>query len=613
MEKCALIENQNANPNAFTTPRDSRDWEREPFLGLEQEAPIKKEPVEAESQGWMETLRPHTGGPLTLQIWQKFCPFIPMLAFCIWSVLLLFFLIKRPIYAVVLCDINMIWGIFEHSRWAIFGIVAMRRVLAGAEDREDILSTQHACFIATYKEDVEVLRQTLLSLSNQKGKGLRGQTFARSFIGVNLCYEVREGKLGQEQAALLIEEFKDRFAWMTATFHPPDIPGDLMGKCSNVRWSIAQSRLQKTPSALVTVVDADSQFDLRYFSEVSAKYEKEGISKCSATIFQPTILHFRNFYDQGGVVRSASIMTSIGNSCYMEDFVYKSLPYSTFTLPWDLLERISNFCPDYVADDWHVGIKSFLVDPFKARVIHMPLPIVNYAVEADSCAGELKERWKQAVRHALGLEEIGYILQMMPACIARQKAEAAAQADQQQSVCSKSCTESCNIIEICCRCWRILCFMLCVHIRLAFVIPEQITMMALGAGILNSVLHPEAVDGWPLYGEAPHHFLTRISCILNFGFTQCLLICCVVVTLTSVRTVRHLTEAGRVTSEVPWWAKTPFQYIYDLTTMFWSLPVMYLCAAAAEVRAFFTTPFLDKKAFVYHVATKPQLSMVQGA
>mmetsp|Transcript_66276 Transcript_66276/g.120863 ORF Transcript_66276/g.120863 Transcript_66276/m.120863 type:complete len:114 (-) Transcript_66276:7-348(-) len=111
---------------------------------------------------------------------------------------------------------------------------------------------------------------------------------------------------------------------------------------------------------------------------------------------------------------------------------------------------------------------------------------------------------------------------------------------------------------------------------------------------------------------APREWFTSVPCLVNFGFTALLLCFCIIVTFTSVRVVRHITAAGRVTSEVPWYGRSKFQYAYDLFIMLWSLPIMYVCAAAAEVKAFFTTPFLDKKAFVYHVATKPQLSAFQG-
>lgn len=94
---------------------------------------------------------------------------------------------------------------------AVNGIVATRKILkAVTPDTGDCdseytafgktFTTQHACFIALYKEDSEVIRQTLLSLADQKGKGLDGESFARSFVGVNLCYEEREGESGPQQA-----------------------------------------------------------------------------------------------------------------------------------------------------------------------------------------------------------------------------------------------------------------------------------------------------------------------------------------------------------------------------------------------------------------------------
>jgi hypothetical protein len=70
----------------------------------------------------------------------------------------------------------------------------------------------------------------------------------------------------QEKAEELMEEYRIKFKYVMATYHPPGLPNEMPGKASNTRW--AAQRLwafMKTEGlnedkVLLTVADADSDF-----------------------------------------------------------------------------------------------------------------------------------------------------------------------------------------------------------------------------------------------------------------------------------------------------------------------------------------------------------------
>merc|ERR1719491_65763 len=165
-------------------------------------------------------------------------------------------------------------------------------------------------------------------------------------------------------------------------------------------------------------------FDPLYFSAVSARYVEFGAAGDSF-IFQPTICHFLNFFDQISLVRGSSTfvtMCLVGN---IEDPTLCILPYSTFTVSSAFVRRLGGWDVDYLNDDWHTGTKAFVAEPLMTEIVHIPHPVVNCGVEAETYLGAVWARWKQACRHALGVEELIYLLQMVPVCHqkVRQKAD----------------------------------------------------------------------------------------------------------------------------------------------------------------------------------------------
>jgi len=348
---------------------------------------------------------------------------------------------------------------------------------------------------------------------------------------------------------------------------------------------------------LVTCCDADSMFDPFYFSSVSAKVVELGAAGFS-TIFQPTIMHFLNFFEQSHVVRASSIFTSVFFAGSLEDALLKTLPYSTFTVSSDLLERINGWDVDYLNDDWHTGTKAFAALPDSAQIVHMPFPVVNCAVDADTWFGTLFARWKQAKRHALGVEEFCYLLQMLPLCHRKLQQEA--------HLSGNACR---TMFSMYTRCARLLLFVASVHIRFALIIPCAAAMSSVVIGV--RIDYHFGTDGdFPVYSEDAATFMSP-ACHPAFMWNTCLVLLSTLIPMSeaaiAVCMVQHLQAVGRIgqTSSLPWWARSSASlFLYNFTSITIGFFPVVFGASLAEILAIFKVALWNKRSFEFFVAPK---------
>lgn len=89
-------------------------------------------------------------------------------------------------------------------------------------------------------------------------------------------------------------------------------------------------------------------------------------------------------------------------------------PYSTYSMSLELARRVGGFDAEWIGEDWHMGIKCYLLTMGLARVKPILLPICNFTPEDTTWWGTVIARWSQAKRHALGFSDIAYYFMMLP-------------------------------------------------------------------------------------------------------------------------------------------------------------------------------------------------------
>jgi len=279
---------------------------------------------------------------------------------------------------------------------------------------EDVV---HFVILPNYKEDLEILRLAIRSIARSN--------IALTQICLLLAMEEREeGSRGK--ADILRREFESSFRCCLATYHPPDLPGDVPGKSANTRWAACRVMEEFLPSlglritdCVLTVADADSEFHHEYFAALTYHFIVAGAPAGETpirflTIWQPPIVHFKNYYTQPILVRWASFLPTCHELGNLSSPRAVRLVYSSYSISAALAKAVHGWDPDWISEDWHMFLKCFFATGGQARIFPIFLPLLNYAPEDDSCSKTLVARWVQAKRHALGFAELVYFNEQFP-------------------------------------------------------------------------------------------------------------------------------------------------------------------------------------------------------
>lgn len=272
---------------------------------------------------------------------------------------------------------------------------------------EDVLQW---VIIPQYTEDVDIVANTLESIARNR--------LARTSICVVLAMEEREAT-SRSKVAELEKKFSGRFLEMFSTYHPANLPNDPPGKASNTAWAFTEleRHLGRTCTAshvLLTISDADSEFDPAYFEALSLRYLTEDPSKRQFTLWQSPIFHVKNYHRQPAPVLVGTMFTALFEMAAMSDPNAVRFPYSTYSMSFSLAQRVGGWDPQWIAEDWHMGLKCFLLTFGRARVETIMLPTLNYTPEETTWCGTVMARWTQAKRHALGFSDLSYYFMTLP-------------------------------------------------------------------------------------------------------------------------------------------------------------------------------------------------------
>jgi hypothetical protein len=150
-------------------------------------------------------------------------------------------------------------------------------------------------------------------------------------------YTFREPNV-QEKAEELMEEYRLKFKFVMATYHPPGLPNEMPGKASNTRWAaqriwaFMKSEGIDEDRVIFTVADADSDFHTVYFEALTHKFTSMSSDKAKreVTIWQPPIMHYKNYHSQPAVVKLCSLFVTQHELANLSDQSATALPYSTY-------------------------------------------------------------------------------------------------------------------------------------------------------------------------------------------------------------------------------------------------------------------------------------------
>jgi hypothetical protein len=300
------------------------------------------------------------------------------------------------------------WRSLEFAVGLVAGIwrlqVARRRDwLAAASGLDGNDKLHHLLLVPTYKENEEVLAETLDCLANQTVPGQR--------LAVVLAFEERD-PLAPARAASLTRRFESVFGHWLITFHP-DLPGEVKGKSSNLAWAAhrVEAELINTgrldpQHLLVTVLDADSRLDRQYLAALGhdALAHPDGMLH----VYQPAILFYANHGRLPPILSAVSSVFSLYSLARLAAS-HRLVPQSTYSLSWWAARRVEFWDVDVVPEDSHMFFKVWLHLGRRVRTRAIHLPVYADAAEGSTMLGTVTSTYQQIRRWAWGVSDIPYL------------------------------------------------------------------------------------------------------------------------------------------------------------------------------------------------------------
>lgn len=257
----------------------------------------------------------------------------------------------------------------------------------------------HIIIVPNYKERFDKLNRTLANLALQ--------TYPLDRIHVILAMEAREEE-AKEKAEKLINEYKNKFGTIMATYHP-DILGEVKGKSSNQAYAgretykllVGKGKLNLELTT-VTTTDADAIFDKQYFAYLTYKFIND--NKPFNKFWQSAIVFYNNMWLVPSPIR---IISFFGSLWRIGLLVQKDrlLTHSTYSLSLKLLKDIDFWDADVIPEDYRIFFKAFYRKKGEIWVEPVFLKTSMDAALSVGYINSLKNKYHQERRWSWGVSD----------------------------------------------------------------------------------------------------------------------------------------------------------------------------------------------------------------
>lgn len=262
----------------------------------------------------------------------------------------------------------------------------------------------HAVIIATVNESREVLEPTIQSV-------IASQYDPEKMLLV-IAYEGRAGKEAEDRVKGLVDLYKDKFKHAMAVKHPPNIPGEVIGKGGNVTYAgrELQKYLKKAKidpaKVLVTTLDADNRPDPAYFLALTYLYCV--VPKPLQASYQPLPMFTNNIWDAPALMR----VIATGNNLFYivgSRRPHTARNFSSHAQPMQALIDMDFWSVRTIVEDGHHFWRSYFHFDGDYRVYPLSIPIYQDAVLAEGYVNTLKAQFVQLRRWTYGASDVAYV------------------------------------------------------------------------------------------------------------------------------------------------------------------------------------------------------------
>ena len=263
----------------------------------------------------------------------------------------------------------------------------------------------HAVIVATWNESRDILEPTIQSIINSEYDVKHKVIFV-------YAYEERGGAEVEKQAKELVAKYKSHFLDTMAVCHPDGVPGEVIGKGSNITYAGRQLQAYVKEhgidplNVVVTTLDADHRPDKKYLSALSYLYCVSPDPLRAA--YQPLQMFTNNIWDVPAPMR----VIATGNNFYYIVLTQRPHLERNFSAHAQCLKALIDmgfWSMRTIVEDGHHFWRSYFFFDGDYRVYPIGIPIFCDAVLAKGYGRTLKAQFGQLRRWTYGASDIAYI------------------------------------------------------------------------------------------------------------------------------------------------------------------------------------------------------------
>ncbi|MBI2483433.1 glycosyltransferase family 2 protein [Candidatus Uhrbacteria bacterium] len=335
----------------------------------------------------------------------------------LWSTFLVGLVLSfvRPLWVVLFMVCFSFYWLLRVIYFVVYVSVAWRRfrresqrdwfAQLHAEDATDAWKrVHHLIFLPTVRESTEVLRQTF--------RALAASTYPNDRCTIVLAGEERAGRDAfLERARVIQEEFGGIFD-IVVTVHPSDLPGEVVGKGSNLHFAAQQAithmdaRGIPHENIIVSAFDVDTVVHPQYFACLTWTFLHH--PDPLRTSYQPVALYSNNMWESPAFLRVAAFGTTFW---LLTELVRpdRLFTFSSHAMPLPALLDVGLWEKDIVTEDSRIFLQGFIRYGGAYTVTPLFVPVSMHTAKAETLWGSAVNLYKQQRRWAWGVEHFPYM------------------------------------------------------------------------------------------------------------------------------------------------------------------------------------------------------------
>lgn len=265
--------------------------------------------------------------------------------------------------------------------------------------------TKSVVFLPIATESIDVVRTTL--------NALQTSTFPARNLYIVLAGEGRQETHWQHVRSIVQAEYAGIFADILYTTHPAGLPGEIIGKGSNIHYAeyefkrYADTRGWNYRDIVMSVFDIDTIIHPHYFAHLHVMYLSHPDPTRSS--FQPVTLYNNNIWESHAILRIMAFGTTFW-TLFSLARLDSLVTFSSHSMSFKAAMDVGGHAKNIVSEDSRIFFQCWFHNGGNYEVTPLYIPVSMDTVHDDTTWKSLKNLYYQQRRWAWGSEHIPYAL-----------------------------------------------------------------------------------------------------------------------------------------------------------------------------------------------------------